>query len=97
LPQPIAPAASRPRPAPPAPSEPPATEPAALPHVIASGEAARPPLKPIETAPKAPPIPPLREGQPKEPPAPQKADDPFADLDALEAEMSRLLGRETQS
>jgi hypothetical protein len=47
--------------------------------------------------PKIPPIAPLREGQPKEPTAAPKAEDPFADLDALEAEMSRLLGRETQS
>jgi hypothetical protein len=96
LPQPIAPAASRPRPAPPTPIEPPAAEPAPPP-VVASVEAARPPLKPVETGPKAPPIPALREGQPKEAPAPQKTDDPFADLDALEAEMSRLLGRESQS
>jgi hypothetical protein len=29
--------------------------------------------------------------------APQKVEDPFADLESLEAEMARLLGREKQS
>jgi hypothetical protein len=99
LPQPIAPAAARSRPSPPlTPNESAAVEPVAPPTVVVSPvEIARAPLKPVEMGPKIPPIPPLRDGHPKEPPATSKPEDPFADLDALEAEMSRLLGRETQS
>ena len=99
LPQPIAPAARRSAPpvaaeaaafepvgsgAPPVTPPPPLAAPApAAPHahVVEVAAPAAGPLKPAEFAVKAPAV---------------KTDDPFADLDALEAEMSRLLGRETK-
>jgi hypothetical protein len=47
----------------------------------------------VEAAPPSPP-PEAAVATAPPPPAPAKKTDPFADLEALEAEMSRLLGRE---
>ncbi len=98
------------RPAPPPPRPAPLARPPLPPPITAGGSwprAAPPGPKPpeprtpdpqrVEAPPKVPPTPPpalASKPPPPAPPPPHKAEDPFADLESLEAEMARLLGRD---